>query len=198
VHRPGTEAGRRWLVDVLGLEWNVGLASAAIFLLTLREELWQKFLPKYLEVLGASPLLIGLFGSVKNFLAAVYPYPGGWLADHFGRRYAFLLFLAATSLGYLIYLFSPSYPFLFLGLAFVMAWDSMRAVLPDPELHHDAGRSSWWSSLDFVPACSISHRGSDRAGGHSRLCRDGRRTMRSLNSEEIGQEVLPSGQRSNK
>lgn len=47
------------------------------------------------------------------------------LADHWGRCRAFLTFLAVASIGYVIYLFSPSWPFLFVGLTFVMAWQSM-------------------------------------------------------------------------
>ncbi|MBA2487602.1 MAG: MFS transporter, partial [Nitrospira sp.] len=65
------------------------------------------------------------FGTVKHFLDALYQYPGGWLSDHLGRRAALLVFLALASLGYVIYLLSASWPFLFLGLVFVMAWDSM-------------------------------------------------------------------------
>jgi AcrR family transcriptional regulator len=42
-----------------------------------------------------------------------------------GRRQAFLIFLCAALVGYLIYLFSSSWPFFFLGLAFAMAWQSM-------------------------------------------------------------------------
>jgi MFS family permease len=91
----------------------------------LGEELWKKFLPKYLESLGATTLVIGFFGTAEDFFDAIYQYPGGWLADRLGRRRAFLLFVAIASLGYLVYLVSPSWPFLFLGLAFVMAWQSM-------------------------------------------------------------------------
>jgi len=94
-------------------------------LLGLGEELWKKFLPKYLEALGASVPIISLFGTAEDFFDAVYQYPGGWVADRFGRRRAFLVFVALAVVGYLIYLFSPSWPFLFLGLAFVMAWQSM-------------------------------------------------------------------------
>lgn len=108
-----------------GLERNVLAASAAVFLLFLGEELWKKFLPRYLEALGAGAVTIGLFGTAKDFFDAIYQYPGGWLADRLGRRRAFLLFIAIASLGYLIYLFSPSWPFVFVGLAFVMAWSSM-------------------------------------------------------------------------
>jgi MFS family permease len=96
-----------------------------VFLVGLGEELWKKFLPKYLESLGASVAVVGLFGTSEDFLDALYQYPGGWLADHWGRRKAFLFFLAAASAGYLIYFFSPAWPFLFLGLALVMVWQSM-------------------------------------------------------------------------
>ncbi len=116
---------RARLTDFLSLERNVSIASAAVFLLGLGEELWKKFLPKYLESLGATTLIIGLFGTAEDFFDAIYQYPGGWLADRLGRRRAFLIFVAIASAGYLVYLFSPSWPFLFLGLALVMAWQSM-------------------------------------------------------------------------
>src|SRR5918997_331755 len=113
------------VVDYLSLERNVSIAAAAVFILGLGEELWKKFLPKYLEALGASTAVIGLFGTAQNFFDAIYQYPGGWLADRFGRRKAFLIFVALASAGYVIYLFSPSWPFVFLGLALAMAWQSM-------------------------------------------------------------------------
>src|SRR5438045_304719 len=116
---------RARVADYLSLERNVTVASAAVFLLGLGEELWKKFLPKYLEALGASTTVIGLFGTTEDFFDAVYQYPGGWLADRLGRRRAFLVFIGIASIGYLIYLFSPSWPVVFIGLAFAMAWHSM-------------------------------------------------------------------------
>src|SRR5215216_1352715 len=115
-----TVAWRARAVDYLGLERNVAVASAAVFLLVLGEELWKKFLPKYLEALGAGTVLIGLFGTAEDFFDAVYQYPGGWLADRLGRRRAFILFIAVASVGYLTYLLSPSWPFIFVGLGFAM------------------------------------------------------------------------------
>ncbi|HLE63932.1 MAG TPA: MFS transporter [Pyrinomonadaceae bacterium] len=113
------------VVDYLSLERNVAIASAAVFLLGFGEELWKKFLPKYLEALGASTPIIGLFGTANDFLDAVYQYPGGWIADHLGRRRGFLIFIVLASAGYLVYLFSFSWPLLFVGLALTMAWQSM-------------------------------------------------------------------------
>ena len=113
------------VIDYLSLERNVSIASTAVFILGLGEELWKKFLPKYLEALGATTPVIGLFGTAQNFFDAVYQYPGGWVADRVGRRRAFLMFVALASAGYLVYLLSPSWPFVFLGLALAMAWQSM-------------------------------------------------------------------------
>jgi MFS family permease len=113
------------LVDYLSLERNVSLASAAVFILALGEELWKKFLPKYLEALGATTGVIGLFGTAEDFFDAIYQYPGGWMADRLGRRRAFLIFVVLAALGYLTYLVSRSWPVVFVGLALTMAWQSM-------------------------------------------------------------------------
>jgi MFS family permease len=122
---PTTPSRRKRLADFLGLERNVLVVSAVVFLLGFGEELWKRYLPKYLEALGAGVGVIGLFGTAKDFFDAVYQYPGGWLADRVGRRRAFLVFIAVASLGYFIYLISPSWPYVFLGLALSMAWHSM-------------------------------------------------------------------------
>lgn len=123
LNRPSNVRAR--IADYLALERNVATASAGFLLIGMGEELWKKFLPKYLESLGAGVLTVGAFGTAKDFLDAIYQYPGGWLADRWGRRRAFLLFVTLASIGYLIYLFAPSWPFVFLGLVFAMAWSSM-------------------------------------------------------------------------
>src|SRR6266545_3586122 len=127
-HAATTSRSSTWrerVVDYLSLERNVAIASAAVFLLGFGEELWKKFLPKYLEALGATTPIIGLFGTAEDLFDAVYQYPGGWIADHLGRRRAFLIFITLAALGYLVYLLSWSWPLLFAALALAMAWQSM-------------------------------------------------------------------------
>jgi len=109
----------------LGLERNIVAVSGAMFLMGLGEELWKRFIPKYLEALGAPVAAIGLYGTTRDFLDGVYQYPGGWVADHYGRRQALLLFVSLAAVGYTIYWIAPSWPFVFVGLVFVMAWSSM-------------------------------------------------------------------------
>ena len=108
-----------------GLERNVVAISAATFLLALGENLWKRFVPKYLEALGAPVAAIGLYGSTQDLLDGVYQYPGGWVGDHYGRRRALLLFVALAAVGYGLYWWASTWPLVFVGLAFVMAWSSM-------------------------------------------------------------------------
>ena len=123
--KPNESPGRLGgIANYLSLERNVVAASGAVFLLGFGEELWKKFLPKYLQALGASIPVIGLFGTAEDFFDAVYQYPGGWIADRFGRRRAFFVFLSLACIGYLVYLLGPSWPFAFVGLALVMAWQA--------------------------------------------------------------------------
>jgi MFS family permease len=113
------------LAGFLALERNVLAVAGAMFLMALGEELWKRFLPKYLEALGAPVVAIGLFGTARDFLDGVYQYPGGWFADRYGRRSALLLFVGLAAVGYAVYVTAPSWPFVFLGLMFAMAWTSM-------------------------------------------------------------------------
>lgn len=111
--------------EAYGLERNIVAVSGAVFLLALGENLWKRFIPKYLEALGAPVTAIGLFGTCQDFLDGVYQYPGGWIGDRYGRRRALVLFVGLAMLGYGLYRWAPTWPFVFAGLVFVMAWSSM-------------------------------------------------------------------------
>ena len=113
------------VIDFLGLERNIVAVSVAMFLMGLGEELWKRFLPKYMQSLGAPVLAIGSYGTAMDFLDGVYQYPGGWVADKFGRRAALFTFVATAMVGYAIYLVAPSWPWIFVGLLFTTAWTSM-------------------------------------------------------------------------
>ncbi len=124
---PGTPPAprRERVAEYLALERDVAAVSGAMFLMGLGEELWKRFIPKYLEALGAPVAAIGLYGTTRDLLDGVYQYPGGWIADRHGRRAALLLFVGLATVGYAVYAFAPAWPAVFVGLAFVMAWSSM-------------------------------------------------------------------------
>jgi len=109
----------------LGLERRAGPLAAALFVSGLGEELWSRYLPEYLRVLGASAFGVGVFGALKDLLDAAYAYPGGVLADRLGTRRSLILFGAVTAAGLAVYLFWPAAAAVFLGLFLVRAWPSL-------------------------------------------------------------------------
>jgi len=117
----------RWgrLARALGLERNTTAVVAAMFLMALGENLWRRFIPKYLEALGAPVVAIGAYGSTEDLLDGLYQYPGGWVGDRYGRRWALLLFVSLAAVGYAIVASATRWPVVLLGLVFVMCWTSM-------------------------------------------------------------------------
>jgi len=109
----------------LALEGNLAVMLATFLALGMGEELWSRFIPKYLEALGAGAWAIAAYGTLKDLLDAIYPYPGGWLADRLGRRAALVLFAVLAIGGYLLYMAAPSWPWILAGTVLVMAWSSL-------------------------------------------------------------------------
>ena len=110
---------------LLALDRNTVAVVGAMFLMALGENLWRRFLPKYLEALGAPILAIGAYGSAEDALDGLYQYPGGWASDRYGRRHALLLFVALAAVGYVVIAAAPAWPVVFVGLLLIMCWTSM-------------------------------------------------------------------------
>jgi MFS family permease len=100
-----------------------------MFLMALGENLWRRFIPKYLEALGAPVVAIGAYGSTEDLLDGLYQYPGGWIGDVYGRRKAMLLFVSLAAVGYLLVAGAQAWPVVIAGLVFVMCWDSMASPI---------------------------------------------------------------------
>jgi MFS family permease len=111
--------------DFFALERNIIVLLGALLIIGMGEELWVRYMPKYLEALGASAVAIGAFGSFKRVVDTLYQYPGGWLADRIGRNRALILFNLTAALGYLLYLLTNHWELIILGTLLVLAWSSM-------------------------------------------------------------------------
>ncbi len=119
---------------------SVLAVGAASLLMTFGEELWKRFLPKYLEALGAPVTAIGAYGTLRDTLDGLYQYPGGWIADHLGRRRALEIFIALAAVGYLILALAPTWPVALLGVVLMMEWGAsanpaLFAVIGDALAH---------------------------------------------------------------
>ena len=85
----------------------------------------MRFVPKYLELLGATAGAIAFYGAFKDLLDALYPYPGGWAADHFGRRLSLIGFTLLSAVGYLVYFGATHWVWVIAGTVLVMGWSSL-------------------------------------------------------------------------
>jgi MFS family permease len=112
----------RRAADFFGLKRNLVVLLVAIFVIGMGEELWMRFVPKYLQALGASIFIIGLFDGLRTLLGAIYAYPGGVLVDRWGHRRAFLAFNLFSIAGYSLVLLIPHWGAVIAGMFLFLSW----------------------------------------------------------------------------
>jgi MFS family permease len=117
--------GWRSIADFLALKRNTALLLVALVLAGTGEKLWLGFAPKYLQTLGASILIIGLFDALQTLLGAVYAYPGGWLTDRWGQRRSLMLFSGLSLGGYALVMIWHHWLALVLGTFLFLAWSAL-------------------------------------------------------------------------
>src|SRR5882672_5098194 len=115
----------RTLAEFLALRRNTAMLLVAPVLSETGEKLWLGFAPKYLQFLGASVFIIGMFDALQTLLGAIYAYPGGWLTDSLGHRRALMLFSALSLAGYVLVLVWHHWLALILGAFFYLAWSAL-------------------------------------------------------------------------
>jgi MFS family permease len=112
----------RRTAEFFGLKRNLVVLLVAIFVIGLGEELWMRFVPKYLQALGASIFVIGIFDGLRTLLGAIYAYPGGVLVDRWGHRRAFLAFNLFSIAGYSLVLLIPHWGAVIAGMFLFLSW----------------------------------------------------------------------------
>src|SRR5258708_35820417 len=113
---------KRQFAEFFRLKRNLVVLLIAIFIIGAGEELWMRFVPKYLQALGATVFVIGLYDALRTLLGAVYAYPGGVLVDLWGHRRAFLAFNIVSIVGYAFVLFVPHWGAVIAGMFLFLSW----------------------------------------------------------------------------
>src|SRR5438067_13153156 len=110
------------LADFFGLKRNLVILLIAIFVIGAGEELWMRFVPKYLQAVGATVFVIGLYDALRTLLSAIYAYPGGVLVDVWGHRRAFIIFNLVSIVGYALVLLVPHWAAVIAGMFLFLSW----------------------------------------------------------------------------
>ncbi len=110
------------LADFFGLKRNLVILLVAIFVIGAGEELWMRFVPKYLQAVGATVFVIGLYDALRTLLGAIYAYPGGVLVDRWGHRRVFIIFNLVSIVGYALVLLVPHWAAVIAGMFLFLSW----------------------------------------------------------------------------
>ena len=112
----------RRFADFFGLKHNLVVLLVAILVIGAGEELWMRFVPKYLQTLGATVFVIGLYDALRTLLGAIYAYPGGVLVDLWGHRRSFITFNLLSIVGYALALLIPHWGAVIAGMFLFLSW----------------------------------------------------------------------------
>jgi MFS family permease len=113
---------KRQFADFFGLKRNLVILLIAIFVIGAGEELWMRFVPKYLQGVGATVFVIGLYDALRTLLGAIYAYPGGVLVDIWGHRRALMIFNVVSIVGYAVVLLVPHWAAVIAGMFLFLSW----------------------------------------------------------------------------
>jgi MFS family permease len=110
-----------WFKDFLWREFsfitgNYRILVVSWMIMDIAMEMPQPNFQYYVnDVLQGPPVALGLIG-LANFVAmAVVAFPGGFLADKYGRRWLITTMTFAMSLSFLFFAFAPTWHFILLG-----------------------------------------------------------------------------------
>jgi MFS family permease len=110
------------LADFFGLKRNLVILLIALFVIGAGEELWMRFVPKYLQAIGATVFVIGLYDALRTLLGAIYAYPGGLVVDLWGHRRALIIFNVVSIVGYALVLLVPHWAAVIAGMFLFLSW----------------------------------------------------------------------------
>jgi MFS family permease len=113
---------KRQFADFFGLKRNLVILLIAIFVIGAGEELWMRFVPKYLQAVGATVIIIGLYDALRTLLGAIYAYPGGVLVDIWGHRRALIIFNGVSIVGYAVVLLVRHWAAVIAGMFLFLSW----------------------------------------------------------------------------
>ncbi|THE64656.1 MFS transporter [Salinadaptatus halalkaliphilus] len=104
------------------LERDVLVLSVAMFAFSLGFQMTNRFLSEYLVFLGATGVVVGVWGTFGNVIGAVYPYYGGIISDRIGSRYALTVFGFLSAIGFGIWLAAAFVDPIDLGIVTIEPW----------------------------------------------------------------------------
>jgi MFS family permease len=120
----------------------------------------QTYASLYYLSLGADEFLLSIIGFAGSIALALVQFPGGYLADKYGRRWLVATMTYGLAVGAFFFIIAPSWPFIMLGMIIqsvcAIYGPALMAMVIDslPPENRGAGFSFQWvvTSLVLLPA----------------------------------------------
>ena len=93
------------------IKGNILINVASLTLILITAAIPYTYYGLYIEGLGGDPYIVGLIGLVSNVALALVQFPGGYLADRYGRRALIFTMTFAFSITYLLFAIAPNWQF---------------------------------------------------------------------------------------
>ena len=119
----GGEDGRgqgfvsRLLSDTSFIRGNFLLILIGWLLIDFTREMAFTYYPLYIRELGGTAATLGLIGAVATVTEAIVKFPGGYIADKYGRKQIIVTMTFMTGVCCLVYAFAPNWQTVMLGAA---------------------------------------------------------------------------------
>lgn len=118
------------LGDTLGKEFSFVKGNYAIIVLSwilidFAGEIPATYYALYVLKLGATETVLGIIGLMGFLALASMQFPGGYLADKFGRKWLVSSMTFGVALSFILYAIAPSWPIILIGVVLMNFFNSI-------------------------------------------------------------------------
>ena len=91
---------------------NILVLTITLMIIVFAAAIPWTYYPKYVEGLGGTPFIVGVIGFSSYAALALVQFPGGYLADEYGRRWLIITMTFGTAVTYVLYAAAPTWHFI--------------------------------------------------------------------------------------
>ena len=106
------------------IKGNYAVLVVSWILLDFASEIPTAYYALYVLGLGATETIVGTIGLFQFLALASMQFPGGYIADKFGRKWIICLMTFGVALSYIFYAIAPSWHFILIGAVLMAIFNS--------------------------------------------------------------------------
>ena len=106
------------------IKGNYAVLIASWIMIDFASELPATYYGLYVLRLGATETILGVIGLSQFLALASMQFPGGYLADKYGRKWLISTMTFGVALSFILYAVAPSWPFILIGAVLMATFNS--------------------------------------------------------------------------